>query len=94
MKLHSITRRSDMLKCMLCHNAPCDTACPHGVEPEKILRHIWFNNENYTAAGRVLPSRRSVPLKYMKRLPGFQLLRATTEASSVSRILNSFRTTV
>ena len=51
MKLHSITRRSDMLKCMLCHNAPCDTACPHGVAPEKILRHIWFNNEDYAATG-------------------------------------------
>ena len=51
MKLHSITRRSDMLKCMLCHNAPCSTACPHGVEPETILRHIWFNNEDYAAAG-------------------------------------------
>jgi len=78
MKLHSITRRSDMLKCMLCHNAPCSTACPHGVEPETILRHIWFNNENYAAAGRVLPSRPSVLWTFTKPLPAFPPLMALT----------------
>ncbi|SHK38393.1 dihydropyrimidine dehydrogenase (NAD+) subunit PreA [Selenomonas ruminantium] len=51
MKLHSIIRRSDMLKCMLCAPPPCESACPRQIEPGKILRHIWFDNEDFAAAG-------------------------------------------
>ena len=40
--------RSDMLKCMLCHDAPCTNACPK-MDPAKLLRSIWFNNEKGAA---------------------------------------------
>ncbi len=41
--------RSDMLKCALCYDAPCTSAC-RVMDPAKILRHIWFDNEKYAAA--------------------------------------------
>lgn len=42
--------RSDMLKCVLCHDAPCSKACEM-INPAEMLRSIWFDNEK-TAAGR------------------------------------------
>ena len=43
--------RSDMLKCVLCLNAPCSTACGK-MDPADLLRSIWFDNER-TAAYRL-----------------------------------------
>lgn len=37
-------RRSEMLKCALCKDAPCTNACPN-IDPAKVLRSIWFDNE-------------------------------------------------
>ena len=41
--------RSDMLKCALCQDAPCTTAC-NGLEPAELLRSVWFDNEKGAAA--------------------------------------------
>jgi len=46
----SITR-SDMIRCVLCGDAPCDAACEK-VKPAGLLRSIWFGNEQ-TAAQRL-----------------------------------------
>ena len=43
--------RSDMLKCTLCHDAPCSKACGK-FAPGELLRSIWFDNEK-TAAARL-----------------------------------------
>ena len=43
--------RSDMLKCALCQDAPCDAACGK-LAPSSLLRSIWFDNEK-GAAGRL-----------------------------------------
>ena len=40
--------RSDMINCTLCHDAPCSAACP-GLDPAKVLRSIWFDNEKVAA---------------------------------------------
>ena len=40
--------RSDMLNCVLCHNAPCTGACQK-IDPGKMLRSIWFDNEKTAA---------------------------------------------
>ena len=41
-------RRADMIRCVLCDNAPCDSAC--GVlNPSGLLRSIWFGNEQVAA---------------------------------------------
>ena len=37
--------RSDMLKCALCFDAPCTAACGQ-TDPARLLRSIWFDNEN------------------------------------------------
>ena len=42
--------RSDMLKCTLCHDAPCTAACGK-LDVASMLRSIWFDNEK-TAASR------------------------------------------
>lgn len=44
-----IIRRADMVRCTLCHNAPCDAPCPAGMNPSGLLRSIWFNNEQGAA---------------------------------------------
>ncbi len=43
MTFEASIRRSEMLSCALCHNAPCDGACPH-MNPSDQLRSIWFDN--------------------------------------------------
>ena len=41
--------RADMLRCALCHDAPCSAACP-SLDPARLLRSIWFDNEKSAAA--------------------------------------------
>ena len=60
MKLRNILGRKDMLKCVLCKEAPCDTACPRQLEPAVRLRSIWFEDENVAALS--LPEAESVSL--------------------------------
>ena len=38
--------------CLLCHNASCDAACPHKLQPSKFLRSIYF--DNYINAGNFI----------------------------------------
>ncbi|SKB89289.1 dihydropyrimidine dehydrogenase (NAD+) subunit PreA [Lachnospiraceae bacterium] len=40
--------RADMIRCTLCDDAPCDRACEI-IDPAKILRSIWFKNEQTAA---------------------------------------------
>ena len=42
--------RNEMIRCALCKDAPCDTACTV-LKPSKLLRSIWFDNEQGAAAG-------------------------------------------
>ena len=44
----SVISRSDMIRCTLCANAPCDAACDK-LKPAKLLRSIWFQNEQTAA---------------------------------------------
>ena len=37
-------RRLDMIHCLLCGNAPCDSACAR-LDPSSLLRSIWLRNE-------------------------------------------------
>ena len=46
-----IIRRGDMIRCALCANAPCDSACDR-LDPARLLRGVWFRNEQ-GAAGRL-----------------------------------------
>nr|MCR4611079.1 hypothetical protein [Lachnospiraceae bacterium] len=39
--------RRDMIKCMLCKDAPCNNVCD--VNVDKLLRSIWFDNEKTAA---------------------------------------------
>lgn len=39
--------------CLLCHNAPCTAACPYGLEPDRFIRSIRF--ENSEGAAQRLP---------------------------------------
>ena len=49
--LKSTIARGDMIRCVLCNQAPCDIACEK-VKPAALLRSIWFGNEQ-TAAQRL-----------------------------------------
>ena len=51
MEFERILRRSDMLRCALCADAPCTGACEK-LDPAAALRSIWFDNEK-TAAARL-----------------------------------------
>ena len=41
--------RSDMIRCLLCRDAPCARACTK-LDPAALLRSIWFDNESGAAA--------------------------------------------
>ena len=41
--------RSEMLSCVLCHEAPCSAACEKA-DPARLLRGIWFQDEKATAS--------------------------------------------
>ncbi|MBQ2067132.1 MAG: hypothetical protein II496_06375, partial [Clostridiales bacterium] len=41
-------RRSDMIKCLLCEDAPCSAACP-SMDPAGLLRSVWFDNADVAA---------------------------------------------
>ena len=43
-----IIRRSDMIRCAMCLDAPCDAACA-AFAPSRLLRSIWFRNEQGAA---------------------------------------------
>ena len=43
-----VIQRMDMIRCALCSNAPCDTACDK-LKPASLLRSIWFRNEQDAA---------------------------------------------
>ena len=40
--------RSDMVRCVLCSDAPCTKACGR-IDPARMLRSIWFDNESVAA---------------------------------------------
>ena len=42
-------RRADMIRCVLCHDAPCTAACGR-TDPAALLRSIWFGNEQCAAS--------------------------------------------
>ena len=31
-------------RCLLCHDGPCTAACPHGLDPARLLRSVRFEN--------------------------------------------------
>ena len=45
---HDTIPRADMIRCALCKDAPCDSACPSAA-PARLLRSIWFRNEQCAA---------------------------------------------
>ena len=47
--LKSKLYRQDMIKCVLCADAPCTKACA-GIDPAGLLRSIWFDNVMAAAA--------------------------------------------
>ncbi len=49
MTMKPVFHRSDMIRCALCGNAPCGSACPD-FDPSTVLRSIWFRNEAPAAA--------------------------------------------
>ena len=46
--LNAVISRSDMIRCALCGDAPCDASCEK-VKPAALLRSIWFGNEQTAA---------------------------------------------
>ena len=50
MLFERIIRRSDMIRCALCSDAPCSAACK-ACDPAQLLRSIWFDNEKVAALG-------------------------------------------
>ena len=40
--------RTDMIRCALCADAPCDAACDR-IRPSGLLRSVWFRNEQTAA---------------------------------------------
>ncbi len=48
MLLQNAIKRSDMISCLLCKDAPCSKACC-ALEPGEALRTIWFDNADVAA---------------------------------------------
>ena len=48
MVFQNFIRRSDMISCVLCQDAPCSNACSE-FEPSEALRSIWFDNQDVAA---------------------------------------------
>ena len=48
MLMQSPIKRSDMISCLLCKDAPCTRACER-LDPGKALRSIWFDNSDVAA---------------------------------------------
>ncbi len=48
MLIERMIRRSDMIRCALCADAPCTAACGR-CDPAGILRSVWFDNEKVAA---------------------------------------------
>ena len=53
MQFQKCLERSDMVRCLLCKDAPCTSACGK-IEVDRVLRSIWFDNEEQAAS--VLPA--------------------------------------
>ena len=49
MTFEATLTRTDMIRCVLCKDAPCENTCPHRI-PAKALRGIWFGNSRAAAA--------------------------------------------
>ena len=45
MLMHDFIKRSDMISCMLCKDAPCSNACEK-FNPADALRSVWFGNQD------------------------------------------------
>ncbi len=41
--------RGDMLRCVLCGDAPCTHACTRGLDPARILRGVWLTDDKAMA---------------------------------------------
>ena len=48
MLIKSVIKRSDMIKCALCKDAPCSSACT-AMDPAGALLGIWFDNQDVAA---------------------------------------------
>lgn len=48
MIVNDIIKRSDMISCVLCADAPCDRACP-AFRPSDTLRSVWFDAPDVAA---------------------------------------------
>ena len=45
MAYQNLISRSDMSACVLCKDPPCSLACGHKLDVGKLLRSVWFDNE-------------------------------------------------
>lgn len=64
--------RSDMIRCALCQDAPCTKACGR-LDPARLLRMIWFDNEKTAACalpGELPCSQCSAPCEQACVRPG------------------------
>ena len=48
MLLKPVLKRTDMISCALCIDAPCSSACDH-MDPGRALLGIWFDNQDVAA---------------------------------------------
>jgi len=53
LKYRDISMMEEAGGCLLCHHAPCAAACPYGLEPDRFIRSIRF--ENAEGAAQHLP---------------------------------------